>query len=239
MTRKPSTCKCGYGGFASNGHRWVVIERRPLPKTSKVKCLKCGWKWYSKCRYVSKLVDHVEDSRTGMTDLDILAKICNGKLAVMIKEARVFSFSHVGWAELKVITRESNGSVYQFVEVSRAGKKKKIALHRLVWMYANRSLVPAGYDVDHIEGKLVDNYNGISNLRLSPAKQNRGNVETPDVHLESYNFSDPELPETLAGLMRQYHTDLASLETSPIAAAKFVAACEALLTESESCTVPF
>lgn len=174
LLRKPSNCSCD-GNFRENGHRWVVLKRRE--KSSHLKCLDCGWKWWSGCKYVADLPDHVEQSRSGMTDQDILDKINDGRLAVLPDEARVFSFGRNQWAELKVRHRESNGSTYSFVEVCANGKKKKVALHRLVWMFANRRLVPDGFDVDHIEGKVSDS---IDNLRLLESSKNRS-IGKPEV----------------------------------------------------------
>lgn len=170
LFRKPSTCKCG-GGYRYAGHRWVVIERRKLPQSSHLKCLQCSWKWWSQCKYVAKLIDHVEVSRSGMTDADILERIETGSLRVCPSACSVASKSVQGWTELKIIERESNGSTYQFVTVCSGGKKKKIALHRLVWMASHRSLVPDGFDVDHKHGK--DAGNGIENLQILRASVNR------------------------------------------------------------------
>jgi len=118
-----------------------------------------------------------------MNDDDILTRILEGTLTVLINEARVFSFNRE-WKELRVIDRESNGSSYKFVEICHSGKKKKIALHRLVWMFAHRCLVPEGYDVDHIEGKTSDS---IDNLQLLESSSNRSKGK-PRVH------HTPELP---------------------------------------------
>lgn len=170
LFRKPSTCKCG-GGYLANSSRWVVIERREAPQSSHLKCLACSWKWWSTASYVEKLRDHVEKSFSGATDQDILDRIEDGTLFIDVNNAWVFSLSRGNWRELRIITRESNGSSYRFVEVyGKPGKKKKIALHRLVWMAANRQVVPDGYDVDHINGKVSD---GIDNLRLLESSLNR------------------------------------------------------------------
>lgn len=171
--RKPSTCNCGPGGYREYGHRWVVIQRRARPQSSQLKCLECGWKWWSTRNYIEKLTDHVEQSRSGMTDEDILARILDGTLTVLVNEARVFSFSRDTWNELRQAVRTSNGSTYRFVDICSNGKKKRVAVHRLVWMFAHRSIVPEGHDVDHIEGKLRDNCDAIDNLQLLPSSLNR------------------------------------------------------------------
>ncbi len=174
--RKPSNCKCG--NYHDAGHRWVVIERRPSPRSSRLKCLACGWKWYCTCNYVNNLEDHVEQSFKGMTDQDILDRIIDGTLTVFPTTAEVWSYSSVtkAFAKLRVIERESNGSTYRFVEIFKDNKKKKIALHRLVWIAFHRQLVPEGYDVDHIEGKARELPDSIDNLQLleSRFKRSRG-----------------------------------------------------------------
>lgn len=168
---KPSTCNCGCGGFREHGDRWVVIERRPKPKSSRLKCLECGWRWWSVRNYVSELPDHVEASRKGMTDEHILERIEDGTLVVLMKSLDVFSFYRGRWVRIRVRKRESNGSEYKFVEICHQSKKKSIALHRLVWMFSKRSLVPDGFDVDHIDGKAFGD--SIDNLQILSASENR------------------------------------------------------------------
>jgi hypothetical protein len=171
--RKPTNCKCG--NYHEAGHRWVVIDRRPSPRSSQLKCLACGWKWFSTCNYVAKLDDHVEVSFKGMTDQDILDRIVDGSLTVFPTTAEVWSYSSVtkAWTKLRIIERESSGSTYRFVEICKGMKKKKIALHRLVWISYHRQIVPEGYDVDHIEGKSREFPDSIDNLQLLESRFNR------------------------------------------------------------------
>ena len=171
--RRPTNCKCG--NYHEAGHRWVVIERRPQPRSSRLKCLQCGWKWFSTCAFVGKLDDHVEKSFSGMTDQDILDRFAEGTLTVFPKTAAVWSYNPTtkSWTQLRVIERESRGSTYRFVEICKDHKKKKIALHRLVWISFYRQLVPEGYDVDHIEGKSIEFPDAIDNLQLLESGFNR------------------------------------------------------------------
>jgi hypothetical protein len=104
-----------------------------------------------------------------MTDSDILERIMAGTL--WVDGEMVWSTN--AKEPLTVKTRTSNGSTYQFVEVSSQGRKKTIALHRLVWMFHNKQLVPDNFDVDHRFGKNVDNPNAIENLRLLESSVNR------------------------------------------------------------------
>lgn len=132
----------------------------------------------------------MEKSRNGLTDQDILDRINDGTLSVLVNEARVFSFSRFGWAELTPIERESNGSTYHFVEIAKQGKKKKIALHRLVWMFHHRCLVPDGFDVDHI----ADKSHTIDNLRLLESSKNRSRGKPELLQSEMLPFDSEEVP---------------------------------------------
>lgn len=169
LFRKPTTCKCD-GGYRANASHWVRLEYNG--KSAHLKCLSCGWKWWSLRKYALKLRPHKEASYSGMTDEDILERLRNGSLRVDVHRATVDSvIENRSIKRLRVINRESNGSSYNFVEIRHKGKKKKIALHRLVWMAHNDSLVPDGFDVDHIRGKAAGD--GIGNLRLLKSSFNR------------------------------------------------------------------
>ena len=162
-------CKC----LVRDKSKWVVITRREQPLTSRLKCLRCSIKWWSKCKYVATLRDHAERSCKGLTDQDILDRINEGSL--WVKSEDIFSKTQFGESLLTPLSRTSNGSEYKFVTIWKANKKKKIAVHRVVWMYHNRCLVPDGFDVDHKLGKSVPNANAIDNLQLLPASVNRSN----------------------------------------------------------------
>lgn len=149
--------------------KWVVIERRCEPLSSRLKCLACGIKWWSKAKYVRLLKDHTERSRRGMTDQDILERLLDGSL--WVQGETVFTASSS--SPLAVEKKTSNGSTYDFVTVCSGGRKKKIALHRLVWMAHHRQLVPEGFDVDHVLGKEIPSPNAIENLRLLESSVNR------------------------------------------------------------------
>lgn len=121
-----------------------------------------------------------------MTDQDILDRIVEGTLAVLVNEPRVFLFSRKEWIEPQVIERESNGSTYHFVTITRNGKKKKIARHRLVWMFHHRCLVPEDHDVDHIDGRS----DAIGNLRLLQKADNRATTGSKEVPYEAHHDED-------------------------------------------------
>lgn len=169
---KPSCCKCGTYR-QTRGERWVVIAWRLGKKSVRLKCLDCGWKWYSTARYAQNLPSHTERSRSGMTDQDILDRIKDGSLVVNQDTAIVVSITDRGSRILSQIERTSNGSTYRFVTVCSGGLKKKITVHRLVWMAANLRTVPPGHDIDHINGKQGRYPDAIGNLRLLGSSTNR------------------------------------------------------------------
>lgn len=163
-------CECPGFFYYEKWQHWRVISRGA--KTSRLYCLKCRHSWLTRARYVAIMRDHKPRRRSGMTDENILQRIMNGSLVVDVENAIVESLSVIGRKLLRVIERESNGSSYRFVEVSYQGKKKKIALHRLVWIAANQKIPPKGYDVDHNDGP----FDGISNLRLRLSGENRSDT---------------------------------------------------------------
>ncbi len=117
-----------------------------------------------------------------MTDEHILERIEAGTLVVNMGSLEVFSYFRGEWSRLRVKSHKSNGSEYKFVEVCHQGMKKKIALHRLVWMFSMRSLVPDGCDVDHIEGKTLGD--SIDNLQILSASENRSKGNRPSQVIE-------------------------------------------------------
>lgn len=188
QTKKPTCCKCG--NYREAGHRWGVLERRKQNQSSLLKCLECGWKWWSFCNYVASLPDHVEYSRKGMTDQDILDRIMEGTLVVMPLTCEVHTYNQNlrKWNKSNIIERNSHGATYRFVEVCRGSKKKKIALHRLVWIFYHRQLVPEGYDVDHFEGNARENPDAIDNLRLLESSVNRARGKPVLSHTQEFEF---------------------------------------------------
>lgn len=175
-------CQCPGTSHYDKWRNWRIIDRTASGKMRRVYCLKCRRTWLSSARYTEIMRTHKPDSRKGMTDQDVLDAIMDGSLIVLWDASKVESRTrNKGITELRIIERESNGSTYRFVEVSRGGKKKKIALHRLVWMARNKRLVPEGMDVDHIDGPS----DAIGNLRLLPKSINRAatsrtSVTVPD-----------------------------------------------------------
>lgn len=194
--------------------RWVCLERGSLhlvngecfsEKCSHVltlvKCLDCGARWRSRAKYCINLRSHTEETRSGMTDDDILQRLVECSLIVdVLAGDKVWSHSrNMGWKELRIIHHQpkNRSGEYRFVEITRGGKKKKISLHRLVWMTVNQKEVPDGYDVDHIEDQGND---GIANLRLLPSYVNRMLPHRPDLasayeeDLHARQCPDDDLP---------------------------------------------
>lgn len=160
-------CRCE-GAYYDNWTHWAVLRRG---ERSRLYCLVCRAEWNSGAKYVALLPDHKPRSRSGLTDSEILGRINNGSLAVDCQTATVYG---AGGIPLRVIEREhpdgAQRGTYRFVSVCCRGKKKKVALHRLVWMAANRSTVPDGYDIDHVRSQTDDT---IENLRLLKSSENR------------------------------------------------------------------
>ncbi len=57
----------------------------------------------------------------------------------------------------KTLKLQPNETGYLFVCFRVAGARQKIALHRLVWMDANRQIIPSGHDIHHRNGRMLDN----------------------------------------------------------------------------------
>ena len=170
VTMKKKRCVC-QGHYSDNWQNWRVIERVAKPGASMLYCLECRQEWRSLAKYVVLIPCHEKDDRSGLTDGDVLIRIQEGSLLVNVETCEVRSVTRRGGEKvLRVVTRRSNGSEYRFVEVSRGGRKKKVALHRLVWMAANRRTVPSGHDVDHRKDQSDDS---IGNLRLMDSSSNR------------------------------------------------------------------
>ncbi|MGV3483428.1 MAG: HNH endonuclease [Planctomycetaceae bacterium] len=166
-----SKCQCGRH-YTDQWHRWRVLNRSVSPKrSSKLYCLDCRAEWSSRAKYIVLLADHEKRVRSGLTDADVLAMIEAGRLVVDVNRATV-----VGPAgtPLVIVTREHKDGpargTYRFVKICAQGRQKKVALHRLVWMAAHRSLVPDGFDVDHVRSQDDDR---IGNLRLLESSENR------------------------------------------------------------------
>ena len=171
-------CRCGI--YNTAGHRWRVLQRAEIGEKSLLKCLQCGHKWHSQMKYVANLDDHVEYSRTGMTDHDILERLKNKTLVVDPLGRFVISYARKT-KELTIWERERRGSCYRFISICHNNKKKKIAVHRLVYMAHYMKVVPEGFDVDHREGRDIEYPDAIENLRLLPVSVNRSRAETDEV----------------------------------------------------------
>ena len=168
MTSK--RCKCS-GHYTTNWHRWRVVDRVESG-ASRVYCLDCRQEWKSRASYVVLLPDHKKRTRSGLTDSDVLSAILDRSLySVDIHGATV---RNAKGRVLAVVERsrkdDPRRGTYRFVSFCVDGRKKKIALHRIVWMVAHKTTVPAGYDVDH-QGSQGDDT--ISNLRLLESSENR------------------------------------------------------------------
>ena len=123
-------------------------------------------------RYAAQIEPWTKDDRSGLTDEDILVRIVAGNLRVSEMNGFVIVESitpNRGTVTLKQIERSVHEyTTYRFVTICAGGKAKKIAVHRLNWMFHNRRVVPEGFHVDHENGR----GDVIGNLRLLPAAVN-------------------------------------------------------------------
>lgn len=169
-------CRCD-GHYTDNWHRWRVLARGENGGSSKLYCLDCRAEWSSKAKYIVLLKDHAKRSRTGLTDQSIIELIRRGVYLVETENAIV---RNANGQPLAIVTREHKDGpqrgTYRFVNLCFRGQKKKVALHRLVWMAANDRTVPDGFHVDHVHNQQDDS---INNLRLLEAGENirRGSAD--------------------------------------------------------------
>lgn len=110
-----------------------------------------------------------------MTDSCVLERIKDGTLRICPRGRFVESKTYRGKKRLQIIHRKRNGSEYRFVSICANGKKKKVSVHRLVWMSQHFQLVPDGFDIDHKNGRKIKFPDAIDNLRLLPSSVNRSN----------------------------------------------------------------
>lgn len=174
---RPSNCKCS-GVRQAKMHRWVVLVRDD--RGGRLKCLQCGWRWLSRCKYVGGLPDHKERSRRGLTNEDILQRLRDETLRIhpvtAVVESRIFSPYNPKrrWMKLRQVgDRWRSG--YRFVEVCVKGLKKKIGVHVLQWMARHDRVPPDGFDVHHMRSPPRPHWksNAIDNLELKESLQNQ------------------------------------------------------------------
>lgn len=166
--RKPANC-WRKGDWKSKSLRWGCL-RRDAGK-SLLYCKVCRHEWWSIRSYAAEIPPWRKEVRSGMTDQDILDRIAAGSLLVREDNGLVIVESisaKLGITALKQIEREVYPyTSYRFVNVTYGGRTKKIAVHRLNWMFHNGP-VPQGFHVDHEK----DRSDMIGNLRLLPAAKN-------------------------------------------------------------------
>lgn len=67
--------------------------------------------------------------------------------------------------------RVSGNTKYQKVDLYKDGKRKTIAIHQIVWQSFHRRQVPAGYQVDHMDGDRDNNQ--MANLQLLSVEEHQ------------------------------------------------------------------
>lgn len=75
----------------------------------------------------------------------------------------------------------SNGTGYLQVTLNKNNKRKKLYIHRLVWETFN-SLIPEGYEIDHVDSDKSNNK--LTNLQLFTRKENMKKCLKENPHIE-------------------------------------------------------
>lgn len=78
----------------------------------------------------------------------VLDRLADGTLKVDVSGGRVLVRRPNGRWAVPYLERDRCG--YLFFRLYRNGARRKIALHRAVWMAANGTLIPAGHEVHHV-----------------------------------------------------------------------------------------
>ncbi len=167
MVRKPTNCWCK-GSWKVKSLRWGCLRRDA--SGSLLYCMDCRQEWLSVRNYAASIPMWKKRTRSGMTDEGILERIAAGSLRVREENGAVIveSVTAKGTKVLKQIDRAVHEyTTYRFVHISLGGRQKKVAVHRLNWMFHN-GRVPEGFHVDHEK----DRSDTIGNLRLLPASVN-------------------------------------------------------------------
>lgn len=99
-------------------------------------------------------------------------------LRVVVYPEKGLIEKHMNNGFVREVSGTQNGNGYLWTSIN--GKKK--FMHRLIWEYV-RGPVPAGTEIDHINGDRTDNR--IDNLRLVTRNQNNQNRPTANVNSKS------------------------------------------------------
>jgi hypothetical protein len=106
-------------------------------------------------------------------DSIFLDRIAEGTLRVDLETQKVYTRLHRTkfgeWHELGPFPGRWG---YLHVRVYHRGRRKSLALNRLIWIVANGQLIPEGFDIDHYPDRNKRN-NHPSNLRLRDLHENR------------------------------------------------------------------
>jgi len=100
-----------------------------------------------------------------LTETDVLNMLLDGELVVNTATAEAFRAAQPD----RLLTTRPCHRGYLHVRIYKDGRRRSVALHRLVWMAANRQCVPANHQIHH--GKLGKLVNGIHNLLLQHADE--------------------------------------------------------------------
>jgi hypothetical protein len=144
----------------------------PAPKGVWVYCRVCQQRWITTGKYAKDLKPVRKRMHGRLTDADILQLINDKMIYVCEGTATVYSRTSGDWVVLK--TRKPREQYnYEAVRITHQTKRKTIFIHRLMWIWCHRELIPPGYDVDHIDGTDMAYPHVLSNLRLRESSCNR------------------------------------------------------------------
>ena len=180
-------CVCS-GHWRARRSRWVAIQR--AEQRTLVKCLACGFKWWSRAKHAMDLKDHVERSYGKLSDEEVLSLVREGRIYVDFDRAAVWKqeFKGVGsgrgkfdfswqpyFTRLATVADQHRG--YLFVHIYHDRRRRKIAVHRLVMMAHLGRPIREDCDVDHRDRVVTHNW--LSNLRERLKSENRATSKRP------------------------------------------------------------
>lgn len=106
-----------------------------------------------------------------ISDEEILRLIRLGLIVLRSGDLYKFHNKRRRFYKIKGRTHGSNGSSRIICKINLKHKQRGISRGKLVWMVANKSLVPEGYDIDHRDQNNTND--DPSNLRLRESADNR------------------------------------------------------------------
>lgn len=121
-----------------------------------------------------------------MDDSEILGLIQAGWLKMVNGAVYSYHWAHGKYRRLTP-TRHPKSGRYRY-QLRRGDRQRTIGRNRLHWMFAHKQIIPAGFDIDHIDH---DNTNdSIGNLRLRSGPENWSDNYSQANFADAMNFFD-------------------------------------------------